>query len=453
MLYFSICFFVEKLIERTEGLGKIQSFLNGVAREYRLNFYLFFYIKRMEVIDMNCSKDLADKYYAQCVEIRHRLHQYPELSGQELETARYVSKILDEIGIEHKTRIGGNGIVGIIKGADPGKTVLLRADMDAIACDEETDLPYRSQNKGVSHSCGHDGHIAGLLLAAMILNELKSEWCGNVKLMFQPAEETGTGARRMIDEGVLRNPVVDAAFACHLWGNIPEGKVAVKIGPIMASTDEFQITINVYGSHAAMPYLTVDPFAVMTQIVAQVQSIVSRRIDPLEPTVVSIGIVEGGTSYNRIPNKVVIKGTIRTLSNKTRQTIKDEIGDICKRLSCQEDTKYGKNYCLCTVNFIDDLDDGPTPPLVNDIAAANIAQQAIVKTVGAKNMIDIPTSMGGEDFAYIAERVSSAYFFVGIAKDKDRPVVHHNSKFQFDDEIIKTSSVCLAQIALEFLHI
>ncbi|MDR2796942.1 MAG: amidohydrolase [Treponema sp.] len=390
-----------------------------------------------------CSDEIKrciEKYYPKGVAIRHHLHQYPELSEQEVETARLVVDTLKEYGIETRQGIAGNGVLGIIRGKQPGKTVLLRADMDALEVNEATDVAYKSKRPGIMHACGHDGHTAGLLMAAMALSELKAHIPGTIKLMFQPAEETVGGAQRMIQAGILENPQVDAAFGCHLWGQIPEGMVWVKSGPVMASPDEFRIILKGRGGHGGLPHLGVDPVVMAAEVILQFQTIVSRRRNPLDPAVVSICMIQGGETHNVIPGEVQMIGTIRTFSKELRDFIPQEMERILQGITLAAGGSYTLEVCK---RF---------PPLINDPAATGIVREAAKKILGPEKVRDAAeANMAGEDFAYIAEKVKASFFFVGIAKG-ETPLIHHSPYFQWDDPVLITAASCLCQAALDFLH-
>ncbi|MDR1986998.1 MAG: amidohydrolase [Treponema sp.] len=385
-------------------------------------------------------KQCVEKYYPKGAAIRHHLHQYPELSEQEVETAGLVAATLREHGIETRQGIAGNGVLGIIRGKQPGKTVLLRADMDALAVNEAADVAYKSKRPGIMHACGHDGHTAGLLIAAMALAELKALIPGTIKLMFQPAEETVGGAQRMIQAGILEHPRVDGAFGCHLWGQIPEGMVWVKSGPVMASPDEFRITLIGRGGHGALPHLGVDPVVMASQVILQFQTIVSRRRNPLDPAVVSICMIQGGETHNVIPGEVQMIGTIRTFSKELRDFIPQEMERILQGITLAAGGSYTLEVCK---RF---------PPLINDPGATEIVREAAKKIVGPEKVRDAAeANMAGEDFAYIAEKVKASFFFVGIAKD-ETPLIHHSPYFQWDDPALSITAACLCQAALDFLH-
>ncbi|MDR2445082.1 MAG: amidohydrolase [Spirochaetaceae bacterium] len=381
----------------------------------------------------------TEKYYPKGVELRHHIHQYPELSEHEVETAALVADTLRKEGIETRTSIGGNGVLGIVRGGRPGKTVLLRADMDALALDEAADVPYRSVRPGIMHACGHDGHTVGLLMAGMVLNELKDRLPGTVKLMFQPAEETVGGADLMIEAGILKNPPVDAAFGCHLWGDAKEGTVLVKAGPVMAAPDEFRIRIKGTGGHGGMPHLAVDPLPLAAQIILQFQTIVSRRKNPLEPAVLSVCTVRGGDTYNVIPETVDMMGTIRTFTGEMRDFIPGEMEKVLRGITSAAGALYTFDV---TKRFL---------PLVNDEAATAIVRKAAEKIVGPDSVHEAVVSMGGEDFACIAKNVPSSFFFVGIARE-GKPVIQHSPHFRWDDGVLRVVAACLCQTAIDFLH-
>jgi amidohydrolase len=383
-------------------------------------------------------KSLVEKHYERCVRIRRHIHRYPELSEREEGTAALVADTLREAGAEVRSGVAGHGVIGLIRGNGPGRTVLLRADMDALEVNELADVPYRSERPGVMHACGHDGHTAGLLLAAMALCELKDDFPGAVKLMFQPAEETVGGALPMIEAGVLDDPPVDAAFGCHLWGQTPEGVVQVKAGPMMASPDEFAFTLKGPGGHGGAPQFAADLIVLASELVSRFQTIISRRKNPLEPAVLSVCSIHGGEAYNVLPCELRMAGTIRTFSEETRALIPREMEKALEALC----PAAGASYSFEVKRLF--------PPLLNDRRAAEIVRAAAAKIVGMRNVGEAEPSMGGEDFACIAERVPSAFFFVGIARDR-QTVPHHSPYFRWDDRAIFTSACCLCQTALDFL--
>ena len=385
--------------------------------------------------------DLWEKYYKKVYDIRHQIHMNPELGFEEYETSKLVASELEKLGIEVTKNVAKTGVVGLIKGGYPGKTVALRADMDALRINEEGDYEFKSKNPGVMHACGHDGHTASLLGVAMMLNEIKDELHGNVKLIFQPAEEVEGGALPMIKEGVLENPKVDAVFGGHLWGSIEEGKVAVKHGAMMASPDIFTIKINGKGGHAGVPHASVDPVPIMAQVITALQTIVSRKNDPTNPLVISCCNVHSGECHNAIPTEALIQGTVRTLNNETRDFAEETIEKFVKGIVESQGASY-------EFEFIRQF-----PPLVNDKNMADVLEKAAKKIVGDENVFELATpSMGGEDFAFYTEEVPSSFAFVGMTKDVENPILHHNAKFAWEDNNMKNLAQTLAQVAIDFLN-
>ena len=385
--------------------------------------------------------DLWEKYYKKVYDIRHQIHMNPELGFEEYETSKLVASELEKLGIEVTKNVAKTGVVGLIKGGYPGKTVALRADMDALRINEEGDYEFKSKNPGVMHACGHDGHTASLLGVAMMLNEIKDELHGNVKLIFQPAEEVEGGALPMIKEGVLENPKVDAVFGGHLWGSIEEGKVAVKHGAMMASPDIFTIKIHGKGGHAGVPHASVDPVPIMAQVITALQTIVSRKNDPTNPLVISCCNVHSGECHNAIPTEALIQGTVRTLNNDTRDFAEETIEKFVKGIVESQGASY-------EFEFIRQF-----PPLVNDKNMADVLEKSAKKIVGDENVFELATpSMGGEDFAFYTEEVPSSFAFVGMTKDVENPILHHNAKFAWEDNNMKNLAQTLAQVAIDFLN-
>jgi amidohydrolase len=390
------------------------------------------------MIDAEKIKNLAEKYYTVGYNARSAIHKYPEIAFEEFRTSELITKTLSEYCIENKV-IAKTGVVGLIRGAKAGKTVLLRADMDALELEESASAPLRSEREGYMHACGHDGHVAGLLMAALILNELKDEICGNIKLMFQPAEESVGGAKPMIEEGLLENPEVDAAFALHLWGEAGFGEVWIKNGAVMAAPDEFRLRVIGKGGHAAHPQLTVDPIVMSANIINLFQQIISRRRDPVLPAVITIGSIHAGEAFNIIPTHADLVGTLRTFDKETRAMI---VAEMEKAVSAVT-SAWGGSYDLKILERY--------PAVLNDPAMSDIARKSAAKVVGSDNVKDpgVP-NMGGEDFAFIANTVPSAYIFVGIKKDE--MILHHNPNFGFDSEILKISAAVISQTAVDFLE-
>ena len=366
---------------------------------------------------------------------------HPEVGFEEYETSKLIASELEKLGIEVTKNVAKTGVVGLIKGGHPGKTVALRADMDALRVNEESNCEFKSKVPGVMHACGHDGHTASLLGVAMMLNEIKDELHGNVKLVFQPAEEVEGGALPMINDGVLENPKVDAIFGGHLWGSVEAGKVTVKHGAMMASPDIFTVKIIGKGGHGGVPHATVDPVPMMAQVINAFQTIVSRKNDPTNPLVISCCNVHSGECHNAIPTEAIIQGTVRTLNEETRTWAEKTMEQFVKGIVEPQGASY-------EFEFIRQF-----PPLINDKEATDVLEAAAKKIVGDENVYELPIpSMGGEDFAFFAERVPASFAFVGMADDINNPILHHNAKFAWEDKHMKNLSLSLAQAAIDYLN-
>ena len=389
---------------------------------------------------MSEVKRLGEKYLQHMINLRETIHMYPEDGFSEFTTSKIIIEELEKLGIKVQKNVAKTGVVGLIEGKYPGKTVLLRADMDALKIQEQADVEYKSKIDGMMHACGHDGHVAGLLGAAMILNELKDNLHGNVKLVFQPAEERDGGALPMIEEGVLENPKVDAAFAVHLWGYLNEGEVHLKEGPMMASPDIFNIKVIGKGGHGAVPQESIDPIVITCQIVNSLQTIVSRKINPLDPVVITCGRIQGGDCHNVIPNEVELEGTIRTFNEETRNWVPKVMEDLIRGITTSQGAAYEFKY------------EPKYPALINDKYMTSFAKESLKKVVGEENVFDLKEpNMGGEDFAYFAQKVPSAFIFVGIANNKIEPVIHHNPYFKWDSKNVGILAQSLSQIAIDYL--
>ena len=389
---------------------------------------------------MSEVKRLGEKYLQHMINLRETIHMYPEDGFSEFTTSKIIIEELEKLGIKVQKNVAKTGVVGLIEGKYPGKTVLLRADMDALKIQEQADVEYKSKIDGMMHACGHDGHVAGLLGAAMILNELKDNLHGNVKLVFQPAEERDGGALPMIEEGVLENPKVDAAFAAHLWGYLNEGEVHLKEGPMMASPDIFNIKVIGKGGHGAVPHESIDPIVITCQIVNSLQTIVSRKINPLDPVVITCGRIQGGDCHNVIPNEVELEGTIRTFNEETRNWVPKVMEDLIRGITTSQGAAYEFKY------------EPKYPALINDKYMTSFAKESLKKVVGEENVFDLKEpNMGGEDFAYFAQKVPSAFIFVGIANNKSEPVIHHNPYFKWDSKNVGILAQSLSQIAIDYL--
>ncbi|MCK8825130.1 M20 metallopeptidase family protein [Fuchsiella alkaliacetigena] len=385
---------------------------------------------------------LAKKFEAEIIEIQRSIHQNPELAFAEENTAKLVIDKLKELGLELETGLAKTGVCALQKNkGGAGKTILLRADMDALPIQEETGLDYASQNSGVMHACGHDAHVAMLLGAAMVLNELQAELKGNIKFLFQPAEEQEGGAAKMIEADVLKEPEVDAALGLHVWGAIPKGVVQCRAGPVMAASDRFFIRIHGKGGHAAQPHNCVDPIPIAAEVITALQNIVSRQTDPLEPLVISVCHLEAGETHNIIPSQVLLEGTVRTLSSqlreKTPQLMEDTIAGTVKTQRADYDFDYLRYF----------------PPVVNDSQMTELLKEAAKKVLAEDKVEKFQKPiMAGEDFAYFAQAVPAVLFFLGIAPSAEEQITHHHPEFVVDEAVLKDGVAVLAQTAVDFLQ-
>lgn len=384
-------------------------------------------------------RELSEKYKEELIALRREFHQNPELGWEEIQTSNRVEEELKKIGIKVE-RIAKTGVVGMLKGKEDGKVVALRADMDALPIQEaNNDLPYKSKNAGVMHACGHDSHTAMLLIAAKVLWELRDQIKGTVKFIFQPAEEPIQGAKKMFEEGVMEG--VDAILGIHIWSQLPTGKVSLEPGPRFAAGDRFKITVKGKGSHGAVPHLGVDAIVAASAIVMDLQSIVSREIDPLEPAVLSIGKINGGFNFNVLCNEVVLEGTTRSFN----QDIQNRFPLMIKRMV---DNTASSFNAKAEIDYIIG-----SPSCANDPALAQIAKSGIIKLYGEDVVANFEKTMGGEDFAYFIQKVPGIIAFLGGGnKEKNTTYPHHHEKFNIDEDALPIGTSLYAQFALDFLN-
>ena len=384
----------------------------------------------------------ANKIKNKLQEMRWEFHKHPELSSQEKWTSRRIAEILKEIGLDEvNTRITKTGVVGLLKGNKPGKTFAIRADIDALPIKEENDVPYKSQNDGVMHACGHDVHITCLLGAAMILSKMKDKLCGNIKFIFQPAEEVAGGAKSMVDAGVLsKPPKVDAIIALHVWPGIEVGTIGVRSGPAMAAMDMFEIIVRGPGGHGAMPHLTSDPVVAAAQIINAFQTIVSRSIDPIQPAVFSVCMIHGGNAFNIIPKEVKMIGTARTMDEGVKAKSIARIKEILKGIEQAMGVE-------CEFKYLDGC-----PALVNSPEMVELIKRAGTELLGSQNVVNIDPTMGGEDFTYFARAVPGAMFSLGV-RDTKLGITSsvHTPVFDVSPEALVIGTAILARAAMIYL--
>ncbi|MEX0975290.1 MAG: amidohydrolase [Bacillota bacterium] len=382
------------------------------------------------------------------ISLRREIHMHPELGLETPHTSALVAKVLRDLGIEVREHVGGHGVVGLLRGEGPGHglgdglTIALRADMDALPITEETGKEYCSKIPGLMHACGHDAHTAILLGTAKVLSDMRKEFAGNVKFIFQPGEEGAGGARPMIKDGCLENPRPDMILGAHvgsLW-SVGSGQIGVRRGPLMAATDRFTVTVRGKGGHGAAPHMSVDPVVIAAQIVVMLQTIVSREIDPLTPAVVTIGMIKAGTANNIIPETCEIRGTVRYLDRSFAKVIPQRIKEIAEgtagAMRGQAVLEYFYGY----------------PPVVNDPAATDFLANSAASVVGADNIRQVQPTMGGEDMSYYLEQVPGTFFGIGTAtpgEGTDFP--HHHPKFDVDEEVLHVGVAVFSQACLDFL--
>jgi len=380
-------------------------------------------------------KNEVDKLTPDLVAWRRDFHQYPEIAFQEFRTSKVIKEFLEGLGLEVKS-MAKTGLRAILKGGSAGPTVALRADMDALPLEEKGKKEYISQNPGATHACGHDGHMAILMGVVRILASRKKNLPGNVVFLFQPSEELPPGgAEPMVKEGALDN--VDAVFGLHLWQPLPTGAIGIVKGPMMAQSDNFSLTVKGKAGHGSMPHTAVDPIYTASQLVVNLQSIVSRNNDPLKPLVVSFGTIQGGTIYNIIPESVSLKGTVRTFQPEVQVMAKQRIQEISEKTSeamgAEVEFKYEDGY----------------PPLINPPNMVDFVKNVAKDMLGEDKIVPFSPVMGGEDFAYYLQKKPGAFFFLGMGDGQEAP--HHHPEFDLDERALPMGTQLLAEIALEYL--
>lgn len=389
-------------------------------------------------------KSLADKFSPEITAIRQHLHANPELSYQEVETGKYIAQVLAQEGITHTHGCAVNGVVALIEGKNPQKKVIaLRGDIDALPILEENDVPYKSKNVGVMHACGHDLHTSSLLGVAKILNEMKNEFEGTVKLIFQPAEEKlPGGASIMIAEGVLKNPDAELIIGQHVHPPLETGKIGMKAGPYMASADEIYVTVKGKGGHGALPQDCIDPVMITANILVALQQIVSRYANPTTPSVLTFGKINStGGATNIIPNEVKLEGTFRTFDEKWRKKAHKRMRKIAKNIAksmggaCDFDIHVGY------------------PVLVNE---PNLTQKTFAiaqEYLGEENVVDLPIRMTAEDFAYYSHEIPAVFYRLGTGNiEKGTHHALHTSNFNIDEDAIPTSIGLMSYLAIKMLE-
>ena len=382
------------------------------------------------------SKSISDWI----INIRRELHEHPELMYEEFKTSELIRRELDKLGIPYKHPIAETGVLASI-GNGNGPCVALRADMDALPIHEETDVPFKSKIDGKMHACGHDCHVSMLLGAAKLLKDKEDKINGTIKLLFQPAEEGGAGGKLMREEGVLENPEVERIFGLHVWPQMPTGQIGSREGTFLAATTFLDLTIKGVGGHAAVPHLTKDPVLTSAQIITNLQSIISRELDPLDSGVVSISAIQGGQAANVIPPEVKMLGTLRSLTmdglKKLQNRVKEIAVNIAEAHGCEAIVKYpGNDY----------------PPTVNDGEMWDFAKKVGSDMLGKENVSDLEAVMGGEDFAYYTEKVKGCFVVLGMQNEKiDAVYSVHHPMFKADEDALHIGTALHTMFALKSL--
>ncbi|MFC4322166.1 M20 family metallopeptidase [Litchfieldia salsa] len=383
--------------------------------------------------------DSLEGYYDEMVSIRRHLHQHPELSFQEYNTAAFIAEYYRNLGIDVRTNVGGNGVVAKVVGRKPGPTVALRADFDALPIQDEKEVEYKSKVPGVMHACGHDGHTAALLVLGKVLHEMKDELEGSIVLIHQHAEEFGPGgAISMIEDGCLEG--VDVIFGTHLWASEPTGTIQYRVGPIMAAADRFDITIQGSGGHGAQPHKTKDAVVTASQLVVNLQQIVSRKVDPTKSAVLSVASFIAQNAFNVIADSAQLGGTVRTFDEEVRSQVETEMERVIKGTCITSDSSYTYTF---TRGY---------PAVVNHKQETQFLTEIANSIPGVKVVEEAEPQMGGEDFAYYLQHVKGTFFFTGAKpQGVENPYPHHHPKFDFDEKALLISSKTLGSAALGFL--
>ena len=383
------------------------------------------------------STSLMESILPEIVKIRHDLHQYPERRFNEIRTSNIIEQELQACGCK-TNRITETGVIGMLEGVQPGKNVALRADIDALPIKETTGKEYASVNEFM-HACGHDGHTAILLGVAKVLAQMRERINGTVKFIFQPAEEGGLGAKIMCEQGALTNPDVDAVFGLHAWPDLQCGTIGIRKGQMLASQNRFSIVVKGKGAHGARPQEAVDSILIAARIVDALQAVVSRMTSPLNPAVVTIGSIHGGTAGNIIPEKVEMRGTIRNFDNETQNFIMASIEQIAthtaKSLGGEAEVTF----------------DPGVPPTVNSPQMTDIVIRVAQNILESESVIEVERVMGAEDFAFYLQEIPGAFFFLGLAEKGQKPAPVHNSNFDFNDNAISVGIKMMIGTVFEYL--
>ncbi|HET9029850.1 MAG TPA: amidohydrolase [Candidatus Aquilonibacter sp.] len=386
---------------------------------------------------MGLALTIPERLADDVILIRRDLHMHPELGFEEHRTAGIVADRLRALGFEVHERIGKTGVVGVMRGGKPGRTIMLRADMDALPIHEERNHSYRSQLDGRMHACGHDGHVAILLGAAALIADRREDLAGTVCLLFQPAEEGLGGAKAMIDDGVLERFAIERAYGLHISTKYPTGVLGFREGPMYASSDSLEIDVVGIGGHGSAPHDAVDPIYTAANFITSVQQIVSRHVDPLEPAVVTIGAIHAGTTHNVIPRTCRMLGTVRAFSDSVREQMPSRIERVLKSCCDASGATFEYNYLW------------RYPVTVNDPAQTTYARELARRVVGDAMVVDAAMLMGAEDFSFFAQRVPACFYTLGARGAIETGHPHHSSLFDLDEAALPNGVAMMAAIAFD----
>ncbi len=388
---------------------------------------------------MDPIRTAAQALSAETVALRRDLHAHPEIAFEEVRTAGIIAERLRALGLEPRTALGRTGVVAVLEGARPGRTVLARADIDALPMPDDKTVAYRSTTENACHACGHDGHTAVLLSVAKLLSERKADLRGRVVFVFQPAEEIVQGAAAMLADGALDGLEPDTAVGLHLSTMHPTGTVALRAGPAMAAADAFRLVLRGRGGHAAKPNETVDPIVMAAQVINALQTLVARETDPVDQAVVSITSIHGGTAFNIIPEQVELKGTLRSFDQATRQRLRERIVALVEGIA--HAMRGGVDV---------DWRDG-SPAVVNDDAATQRVRHVAASVEGVTSILDSPQIMGGDDMALWLQRAPGCYWFVGARGGESSAFPHHHPSFDIDEAALPIAVELFTKVVLDAL--
>jgi amidohydrolase len=382
----------------------------------------------------------ADVLREQLADWRRDFHRHPELAYQEHRSAGIIAQTLRGLGYDIETGVAKTGVVALLGGNKPGSVVMARFDMDALPVLEANETDYISQNRGVMHACGHDGHMAIGLGVATLIARYRDDLCGTLKLVFQPDEESGNGAETMVKEGVLEVPRPDVVLAAHVWNEKPVGTVDVTAGAIMAAAEKWTCTVHGEGGHGALPHRAIDPIVAASHIVTSLQTVVSRNVSPLETAVVTVGSFHGGDAFNVIPDQVRLSGTIRTYDGRVREMVVRRVREVFESTA----VAHGASADLKIQHL--------TPAVVNDPDVTEVVRASAEAVVGPENVSSGERTMGSEDAAYFTREVPGCYFLLGSANpERGLDAPHHNPHFDFDEDVLPIGVAVMVEAILRYL--